>query len=69
MAEIIAEINKIPPVTRFLVLSSLGITVPAILSLVPVHKLLFITPLITQRWEVSLIMFPASPESAPLTDR
>ena len=53
MADIVAEIKKIPPVTRFLVLSSLGITVPAVLGLVPIHKLVFITPLVTKRWEVS----------------
>ena len=57
MAEIVAEIKKIPPVTRFLVLSSLGITVPAIIGFVPMHKLVFITPLVTKRLEVSPIIF------------
>ncbi|KAF8122572.1 Der1-like family-domain-containing protein [Boletus edulis] len=52
MADIVAEINKIPPVTRFLVLSSLGVTIPAIVGFVSMHKLVFITPLITKKWEV-----------------
>ncbi|KAG6379602.1 hypothetical protein JVT61DRAFT_10110 [Boletus reticuloceps] len=52
MADIVAEINKIPPVTRFLVLSSLGVTIPAIVGFVSMHKLLFITHLITKKWEV-----------------
>ena len=57
MAEIVAEIKKIPPVTRFLVLSSLGITVPTMIGFVPMHKLVFITPLIVKRWEVGSIIF------------
>ncbi|KIJ63108.1 hypothetical protein HYDPIDRAFT_92907 [Hydnomerulius pinastri MD-312] len=52
MSEIVAELKKIPPVTRFLVASSLGITIPAILQLVSPYKLLFVTPLIVKQWEL-----------------
>ncbi|KAF9226274.1 DER1-domain-containing protein [Gyrodon lividus] len=52
MADLVAEIKKIPPVTRFLVISSLGITLPAILRLVPFNTLLFISSFITTRWEL-----------------
>lgn len=52
MSDIVAEIKKIPPVTRFLVLSSIGVTAPAVLGFVPLHKLVFITHLVTKEWEV-----------------
>ncbi|KAG9311806.1 Der1-like family-domain-containing protein [Chiua virens] len=52
MAEIVAELKKIPSVTRFLVLSSLGVSVPAILGFVHPHRLVFLTPLVTQQWEI-----------------
>lgn len=67
MADIVAEIKKIPPVTRFLVISSLGVTVPAIIGFVPMHKLVFITPLVTKKLEVSLIVFYKT-IPAPLKD-
>lgn len=57
MAEIIAEVKKIPPVTRFLVLSSLGVTIPAIIGVVSAYKLVFVTYLVTKRWEVSPMTF------------
>ncbi|KAH7882330.1 Der1-like family-domain-containing protein [Phlebopus sp. FC_14] len=52
MAELVAELRKIPPVTRLLVGSSLGVTLPTHLRLVSVYKVLFITELITQNWEI-----------------
>lgn len=50
---IVAEIKKIPPVTRFLILSSLGVTIPVVLHFVSPYKLVFITAHVIKKWEVS----------------
>jgi Derlin-2/3 len=52
MAEILTEIRKIPPVTRFLVASSLGITIPAVMQLIPAWRLVFISQAIIKKFEV-----------------
>jgi Derlin-2/3 len=52
MAEILTEIRKIPPVTRFLVASSLGITVPAIMKLVSPWNLIFVSEAIVQKFQI-----------------
>ncbi|KAL4078123.1 Der1-like family-domain-containing protein [Scleroderma yunnanense] len=52
MAEILAEIQKIPPVTRFLVGSSVGVTLSAALNLVSPYSLIYIHQLVTKRWEL-----------------
>lgn len=52
MAEILTEIRKIPPVTRFLVASSLGITLPAILHLVSPWRLVFVSQAVIKDFEV-----------------
>lgn len=51
------EIRKIPPVTRFLCGSSLGITLPVILQVVAPYKFVFVRQLVTQKWEVSIVSF------------
>ncbi|KAG1779468.1 hypothetical protein EV702DRAFT_1088487 [Suillus placidus] len=51
MAEILTEIRKIPPVTRFLVISSLGITVSAIMKLVSPWKLVFLSQGVIKNFE------------------
>ncbi|KAF9236054.1 Der1-like family-domain-containing protein [Melanogaster broomeanus] len=51
MADIVAEIKKIPPVTRFVVVSSLGVTLSAILGLVSPYNLVFISSDIIKRWQ------------------
>jgi Derlin-2/3 len=56
MAEILTEIRKIPPVTRFLVASSLGITVPAIMKLVSPWNLIFVSEAIVQNFQVRLML-------------
>lgn len=51
------EIRKIPPVTRFLCGSSLGITLPVILQVVAPYKFVFVRQLVTQKWEVSIVSY------------
>lgn len=52
MSALAYEINKIPPVTRFLCGSSLGITLSAILQFVSPYKLLYVTELAFKKFEV-----------------
>ena len=47
------EIRKIPPVTRFLCGSLLGVSVPMMMQVVSPYKLLFVRELVTRRYEVS----------------
>lgn len=53
MADILAEIQKIPPVTRFLVVSSVGVTLSAALNIVSPYSLIYINQLVTKRWQVN----------------
>lgn len=53
MAEILAEIRKIPAVTRFLVGSSVGVTLSAALNIVSPYTLIYINELVTKRWQVN----------------
>jgi Derlin-2/3 len=55
MADILTEIRKIPPVTRFLVGSSLGITIPALMKLVSPYHLIFLSGRVLDNWEVRLM--------------
>jgi Derlin-2/3 len=48
-----AELRKIPPVTRFLCASSLGITLPVMLNLLSPYKVLFVSGLVLKRLEAS----------------
>ncbi|KZP17452.1 hypothetical protein FIBSPDRAFT_747057 [Athelia psychrophila] len=52
MAEIIAELLKIPPVTRFLCASSLAVSIPVNLGLVSAYKVVIIWELVTKKWEI-----------------
>lgn len=54
MAEIIAELLKIPPVTRFLCASSLAVSIPVNLGLVSAYKVIIIWQLVTKKWEVCI---------------
>jgi Derlin-2/3 len=56
MAEILTEVRKIPPVTRFLVASSLGITVPAIMNLVSPWSLIFVSDAVIKNFQVRLML-------------
>ncbi|KAH9849597.1 DER1-domain-containing protein [Lenzites betulinus] len=46
------EIRKIPPVTRFLCASSLAVTLPVLLQIVPIYKVLFVKEFVTQKFEI-----------------
>lgn len=52
MDGILAEIRKIPQVTRFLCASSLGITVPVLMGMISPYKLVYIRTLVFRRFEV-----------------
>ena len=51
---LVDEIKKIPPVTRFICVSLVSVTVPMLLKVVSPHKLLFAKELVTHRFEVSV---------------
>ena len=53
MDAFVAELRKIPPVTRFLCASSLSMTIPVILNLVSPYKLVFIPQFVLKKFEVS----------------
>jgi len=46
------EIRKIPPVTRFLCGSSLAVTVPVLLEILPPYQIVFFKDLVTKRFEI-----------------
>lgn len=46
------ELRKIPPVTRFLCGATLAVSIPPMLQLVSVYKILFVSQLVTQKGEV-----------------
>ncbi|KZS97329.1 DER1-domain-containing protein [Sistotremastrum niveocremeum HHB9708] len=45
------ELRKIPPVTRFLCGATLAVSIPPMLQLVSVYKILFVSQLVTQKGE------------------
>jgi len=47
-----AELRKIPPVTRFLCASSLAVTLPVMLNLVSPYKIIFVPKLVLRHWEL-----------------
>jgi Derlin-2/3 len=53
MDQIIAEVKKIPPVTRFLTLSSISVTLVSILTIVSPYTLLFERNLVFKQFQVS----------------
>ncbi|OJT03449.1 Derlin-2 [Trametes pubescens] len=46
------EIRKIPPVTRFLCASSLAVTLPVLLQILPIYKVVFVKEFVTQKFEI-----------------
>jgi Derlin-2/3 len=66
MDQFVAELRKIPPVTRFLTASSLGITLPVLLNIVSPYKVLFVKELVFKKLEVSL---PIQTHNLRTTDR
>lgn len=55
-----AEIRKIPPVTRFLCASTLGVTLPVNLQLLSPYKIVFVKEYITEGFEVRLTFCPSN---------
>lgn len=53
MDQFVAELRKIPPVTRSLLASSLGITLPVLLNILSPYKVLFVKELVFKKLEVS----------------
>ena len=52
MSELISEIRKIPPVTRFICTSLFSITLPCLLAIVPTHNLVFYKAAVTDSLQV-----------------
>ena len=48
---LMAEINKIPPVTRFMAGSSLAVTLPVMLQFVSIYKVVYHYTLVFERLE------------------
>lgn len=46
------EIRKIPPVTRTILLTTIGLTVPMLLGLLSPHRFVLIWPAVLRRWQV-----------------
>ncbi|KAH6887864.1 Der1-like family-domain-containing protein [Coprinopsis sp. MPI-PUGE-AT-0042] len=64
MDQFLTELKKVPPVTRFMTLSLLGVTVPVIMNIVPYHRLMYATPLVFkqfQLWRLYTSFFLGSP--------
>lgn len=56
MDQFIAEIRKIPLVTRLLCASSLGVTVPVLMRAVSGYKFIFDLQLVTQKLEACSVV-------------
>lgn len=53
MDAFVAELRKIPPVTRFLCASSLAVTVPVLMNMVSAYKIIFVPDLVLRKFQVS----------------
>ncbi|EEB96017.1 hypothetical protein MPER_04921 [Moniliophthora perniciosa FA553] len=52
MDSILAELRKIPPVTRFLTISLIGITGTSLLNLVSAYKLIYVQRFVFSKFEL-----------------
>ena len=52
MDGLVAELRKIPPVTRFLCASSLGITIPVLMKVVSAYKVVYTHELVLRKLEI-----------------
>jgi hypothetical protein len=60
--DLINDIRKIPPVTRFLCLSTVAVSVPVIANLVSAHDVVFVKDFVTQKlqlWRIPTSFFLA----------
>ncbi|TFK28487.1 DER1-domain-containing protein [Coprinopsis marcescibilis] len=64
MDQLVAELRKIPPVTRFMSVSTVGLTIPVLLNLLSPYQLLFVWSIITRKfqlWRLYTSFFLGSP--------
>ena len=54
MSELLAEIRKIPPVTRFVCGSLVAVTLPVMTKTVSPYTMIFVKEFVTKKWEVRL---------------
>ena len=54
MSELLAEIRKIPPVTRFVCASTIAVTLPVITKTISPYTMIFVKEYVTEGWEVCL---------------
>ncbi|EAU82900.1 hypothetical protein CC1G_05522 [Coprinopsis cinerea okayama7 len=52
MDQIVAELKKIPPVTRFMTVSTVSLTVPVLMQLLSPYRLLFVPQLVLKHFEL-----------------
>jgi len=52
MEALATELRKIPPITRFLCASSLAVTIPVLMNIIPPYKILFHKDLVLKRLEI-----------------
>ena len=57
MDQFVAELRKIPPITRFLCGSSLAVTIPVLMNIVAPYKLLFVRELVMKKFQVRCHVF------------
>lgn len=55
MSELLAEIRKIPPVTRFVCASIVAVTLPVMAKIVSPYKVIFVKEFVTKKWEVRFL--------------
>jgi len=50
--QILDEIRKIPPVTRFLCISTLAVTIPTMMELISIYPILFVRQYVVQKFQI-----------------
>lgn len=58
MDDIRAELLKIPPVTRFMVLSSAAVSLPVMMHILSAYKVVYTPQLVFGQFQVSLPQIP-----------
>ena len=54
MSELLAEIRKIPPVTRFVCASTIAVTLPVMAKTISPYTMIFVKEYVVKRWEACL---------------
>jgi hypothetical protein len=58
MSELLAEIRKIPPVTRFVCASIVAVTLPVMTKTVSPYTMIFVKEFVTKRWQARISTAP-----------